>query len=854
MFKIFHRFLRGFSKWNQLSNIIIYCLINSSSSVAQIIPDHSLGDERSVIKQAHIKGVISDVIEGGASRGNNLFHSFQQFNVGEGKGAYFANPGVIENIFSRVTGGNISNLKGVLGVLGNANLFFINPNGIVFGPNAKLDLKGSFINSTAESIVFNNFEFSASNPQQVPLLSINIPVGLKLRENPNSIRVESHGELLTIPVGKELQPGLEVSPGKTLALIGGNLEIDGGVLLAPGGKIELGGLATEGIVNIKSNLNFSFPDGIKWSNLAISNGADLRVWSDKGGEININVNNLTISGHKESPTRILAGIEINKGTKENKAGDVVINGKEQITLDATNGVVRVFNLVGENGRGNAGNININTELLVIKNGASINAQTFGSGNGGNIIINGNTIRLEGANQRGEASTVASGVGTEIFKGEITGNAGKIEINTNILEVLNGAVIEAATRSKGNAGNIIINATDRVIIDGERIQNGLIQPSLISTAIRPGATGNAGNIQINARGVELINGGRISSDTYGEKNGGRVIINGTDKVVLEGKQSEINPQSSLITRTWNVGNAGEIIIKTSLLEVKNRASIEASTLLESTGNGGNIIFEIQEGNITNEAKITVNSQGKGDGGSININSGKITLNNNAEISAATASGEGGNINLELSDIMILKNKSFITTTAEGTGNGGDITMLADFLILLENSNITANAFLGKGGNINLTAQGIFFDDSSQITATSELGVDGVVETNTPDNDPAGGLIDLQQNVVNAEDILARDFCKLSKNSSFYIVGTGGLPPNPHDTLELDDVTVNWVQPALNSTENNGFILPNLNPTSSRKIVPARGWIFNEKGEVVLVSYDPTLTQPQRQKYIINCQGN
>ena len=131
---------------------------------------------------------------------------------------------------------------------------------------------------------------------------------------------------------------------------------------------------------------------------------------------------------------------------------------------------------------------------------------------------------------------------------------------------------------------------------------------------------------------------------------------------------------------------------------------------------------------------------------------------------------------------------------------------------------------------------------------------MVETNTPNNDPVGGLIDLQQNVVNAEDILARDFCKLSKNSSFYIVGTGGLPPNPHDTLELDDVTVNWVQPALNLTENNGFTLPNLNPTSSRKIVPARGWIFNEKGEVVLVSYDPTLTQNVHPKWQINCQEN
>jgi filamentous hemagglutinin family protein len=105
-----------------------------------------------------------------------------------GRGAYFENPSGIANIFTRVTGGNPSNILGNLGVLGNSNLFLINPKGIVFGPQARLDVRGSFVGSSASGVVFNNgFEFSSANPQTVPLLAINIPVGLRFRENPGAI-------------------------------------------------------------------------------------------------------------------------------------------------------------------------------------------------------------------------------------------------------------------------------------------------------------------------------------------------------------------------------------------------------------------------------------------------------------------------------------------------------------------------------------------------------------------------------------------------------------------------------------------------------------------------------------------
>src|SRR4028119_383803 len=184
---------------------------------AQIVPDNTLGAESSVVTPDVINGIPSDRIDGGATRGANLFHSFQEFNVGEGRGAYFANPTGIENILTRVTGNNTSNISGRLGVLGGANLFLLNPNGIVFGPNATLDIQGSFVASTANSFTFpDGSEFRATNPQAPPLLTISVPLGLQYGSNPGSVQVQGSN--------------LQVNPGRTLALVGGNVSMDGGQL------------------------------------------------------------------------------------------------------------------------------------------------------------------------------------------------------------------------------------------------------------------------------------------------------------------------------------------------------------------------------------------------------------------------------------------------------------------------------------------------------------------------------------------------------------------------------------------------------------------------------------------------
>ena len=252
-----------------ISFITLSCLCLPTKS--QVIPDNTLDAENSTINSTVINEVPSERIDGGAIRGTNLFHSFEAFNVNEGSGVYFSNPAVIENIISRVTGNNPSEILGTLGVLGNANLFLINPNGIIFGSNASLDVNGSFIGSSSSSVIYDGFEFAANNnPQAPPLLTINVPIGLGFGDNPGTIVNQS------IVATEEDLIGLRVAPQQTLALVGGDISISGGFLTVEGGRIELGSVAGNSQVALipgETGWKLSYEDVKSFQDISVSGSA-----------------------------------------------------------------------------------------------------------------------------------------------------------------------------------------------------------------------------------------------------------------------------------------------------------------------------------------------------------------------------------------------------------------------------------------------------------------------------------------------------------------------------------------------------------------------------------------------------
>ncbi len=250
--------IRLYLKTIKIQFLLFFSLVIPATG--QIIPDQSLRQESSTVT---VIDEFNERIEGGAIRGKNLFHSFQEFNIAEEISTYFVNPNGINNIFSRVTGNNVSHILGKLGVLGNANLFLMNPNGFIFGRDASLDINGSFLGTTASSILFDNeVEFSTENNQEALSLVISQPIGLKF-SNAGTIIVRGYGHVLldippftSAPIQAILEdrPRLSVKSGKSLNFLGGNILFEGGNAVAELSRIELSAIK-QGLVNFNIDKN-----------------------------------------------------------------------------------------------------------------------------------------------------------------------------------------------------------------------------------------------------------------------------------------------------------------------------------------------------------------------------------------------------------------------------------------------------------------------------------------------------------------------------------------------------------------------------------------------------------------------
>ena len=251
-------FIPSIKKYLQTSScfaILAISFLQAPAVYAQVIKDATLPTR---VNSTDNLNFTIDSVNNKNRVGNNLFHSFKEFSIPTGGSAVFNNPTDVVNIINRVTGGSISNIDGLIKANGNANLFLINPAGIVFGKNARLDIGGSFFGSTAESIKFADGEFSAIDTTTEPLLSINVPLGLQMGSNSAAIEVQGEGYISTSNDINPFSPfivtnfeGLRVKPENTLALIGSEVSLNGGILAADSGRVELGAVKS-GLVNINS--------------------------------------------------------------------------------------------------------------------------------------------------------------------------------------------------------------------------------------------------------------------------------------------------------------------------------------------------------------------------------------------------------------------------------------------------------------------------------------------------------------------------------------------------------------------------------------------------------------------------
>ena len=773
-------------------HFLLACLLSGLAafwdipSYAQINPDQTLGAESSVERSnVQVRGSEATLIEGGAVRGANLFHSFTEFSVLNNERVYFANPTGVESILSRVTGDNPSNIFGLLGIDGQADLFFINPNGVVLGEKAELDLQGSLSVATADGVQLGERgSFDAIRPEDSQLLDIQPSAFFFSNLNPHSTITALSNDRLDSSVRNR---GLQVPDGERISLIAGDIILSGGNINAWEGHVDIVAVDSSGLVEIDSEDNLSISSEMDRGNLLLENRARVDVQFSTGGNILLIAKDITISSGSE----LLAGIEEERGVAEGAAGDLLIDASGIVTVSSAG--TTISNVVEGNATGQAGNVIIKADSLLIFDDAQISTSTSGLGSAGNILIT-----LESVQNHRSQNVLSLNNGAEIrsdtFDPENAGesfspgNAGNIKIKADQLDVRNDSFLGSGSFNEGSAGDISLDVTGDIIFEGEGSGafSGIQARSDRQNASIDGTgTGQGGNVLINAEGKLVVsNGARLASSNFSPaEEAGDVIIDVEDTVTVSGSGSGIfsdisNTSQSQASATVQ-GQSGTVTIAARALSVTDGAVIGAGSF--TSGNAGNIVLEIQE-----TALFTGESSGAF--GSI----------------GDTGEGKGGFLLVSAEDILI-EDGAAISSSSSGEGDAGAVALIARNNIALRDGAISTTSASGEGGQITVQAgKLIVLDERSSITSFSQ-SVD-----NRGSATQSGSV---QNGSISTAPGNGSTFIRQSGNQNFVFIGGSGNNLNSNTDLIIDQnsdrnsVIINDDGVFLNEGFIDNFIDPN-----------------------------------------------
>ncbi|WP_186376066.1 filamentous hemagglutinin N-terminal domain-containing protein [Hyella patelloides] len=813
--------------------------------MAQVIPDNSLGNENSIMTpNVTVKEALADLIEGGAIRDNNLFHSFSEFNIDNGSRVYFASPDGIANILTRVTGNNISEIFGTLGVDGAANLFLLNPNGIVFGENASLDVNGSFLATTAESYIFNNgLEFSATQANAAPLLTINLTPGLQMGSNSGSIVVQNQGHRLT---GGSLSPlmfnetatGLQVQEGQTLGLVGAEINLNGGIIRVPGGNIQLLSIAEGRVQYDDSDQTWQLDSSevSRFADIELSNKAFLDTSGAITGNIQLQGKNISL---KEASAISIQNLGVQPSgeitldaTDTIALSDSVRNAPDTTTSSGTITGVMVSRLITDTlGMEQGGNIIVSGDNLLISDGGSISALSFSNADTGKIDVNINhSIKIQKFSLLNPV--LASNISTAVLG---DGNAQELNVLARNINLLEGGAIFSTSLGSGNGGEVNVNVNDSLVL------NGLSPLASVGSFIGHAAfsTGNSGNLNLNVARLSLSNGGAISSSTFAEGNAGQMTINASEYIEINNIISNPEIFTGIASRSTVLDSP-----ITSIFDLPN----------QSNGNSGSITINTPKLTIKNNGIISLNNRGIGNSGNLTINTEQLVLDNQSSLAAFSTSGQGGNINLNIEDSLLLRQASVITAETTGTFansqssiNGGNISINADLVTLLENSQINADALEGNGGNISIVTQGFLASPDSEVSASSRFGLDGNVDIETLTSDR---LIELEKLPIKPIDATQQMTTGCSVSNDFALIGKGGLTENPTQDIRGQALWQDLRRLEFHSKSQINW-QPSFIPQQQKSFREANAWEVNQQGNLELIIDEQAVVVTNALAKLQNC---
>ncbi|WP_454063641.1 two-partner secretion domain-containing protein [Candidatus Nitrospira salsa] len=633
--------------------------------------------------------------EMGVTHGLNLLHSFGRFNLPTDYKATFSGEPGIANILSRVTGGELSSIDGELAsTIQGANVFLMNPAGVVFGQNSSLNVRGSFHITTANQLIFEDGTTFYANPaldaQSNSILQVSSIEDFGFLGNPTTFGFTN--ETPNTRADIRVTGDLKVDPGKTLSLIGAEsvaeeivqegVTITGGTLQAPGGRVTVVSIA-------------ALQESVEKNVLVHMDRQNFQIFNSQGEII-------------QDPRR-LGGITLSRGARINTSGDgggtIIIRGG-QLTVDRS----------------------------------SILANTTGPANGflnGEPVL-GIDIQVTGNVHLDNESAIETNVLPHVSKNV---GSGGVRVIANHVEIANESFIESSVKENstgGDSGDINVAAQSLVIRDFGSVQAGTDGTS----------SANGGNITLKAReNLEVRAGGSVFAFTdFGSGHSGNIDVE-TQSLLLSGRQTADRVETSIGSQSFFTGNAGDIQVKADQLNILH-AAIFSSTFIDENGNSGNINIDTRGGDVSlSNGFIGANTSGNGRGGLVNLSAQNLELTNQSSVQAATSgSGDAGSITLTVSNNLKLNSGSSIQTRAKGAGNAGNLTVNAKNIVITgisEARNPTQNAEAtgfstttstkGKGGDITIGGESIEIKDKGLISSATEgIGKAGDITINLTEN--------------------------------------------------------------------------------------------------------------------------